>query len=375
MHFLDINTGMVELDNGQMLRTSDMGNTWRLLQKREYALNHSRQIDFGTMLAVGDKGLALMSYDGATAWKKLAYPTSLNLNAINMKSWGKSVIVGDSGLILAGNAGYDSLGKMPFPSKENLSYVIFYDESIGVLASSEMIFHTRNAGESWNSVKPALQKGSYHFSASSLSFIDTNTAFLATYDSIHSYAHVYRTGDGGHNWRSVFSDSTGTHPGFSSIAFKNSSCGVIGGKENKGIYTIDGGRTWSGFPAYLVDFNNNSGALIYSSDKLEIKIVEEDICPEWIGTLPNSRSDRRLLAKFESGDILIDFGLYKSTRADLRLYDLNGELIVENLKASVRPDFSWKLSSCPKINSASRFLLVISMESGEIQRRVLVKPP
>jgi photosystem II stability/assembly factor-like uncharacterized protein len=192
---------IVSGNNGDIVLSSDFGNSWNIINKKTAATLSSMNIINNSIYACGVSGSFYKSTD-------LGITFDLNyMTAANKCLWSKAIQ--------------------------------FLDENLGYAVSQKgQALKTTNAGVSWTQILP--DSASNFISNQGLYFINGIIGFVA--GNIASNVDIiYKTTDGGGSWSKV-----------QNLAFQNLNCigfaddmhGAAGGNKSAILYTTDQGTTW-----------------------------------------------------------------------------------------------------------------------------------
>lgn len=228
--FVDANTGYAVGGAGTILKTTDGGENWTILDPGIMASFKSVDfIDANTGYAAGNHSTygikILKTTDGGISWiPHLSSPQ-------DERGWLNSIYFIDA------NNGF-AVGS-----------TLLEEGSPG----AGLILKTTDGGTNWiyMDVEDSEELQSVYFT-------DINTGFVLSGGSIHSAsAKLFKTVDGGLNWTNLFTDLNNR---YYSMCFPDSVTGYIVGSKGGILKSIDGGENWSalssGTTAYLssVDF-------------------------------------------------------------------------------------------------------------------------
>jgi photosystem II stability/assembly factor-like uncharacterized protein len=249
----------------------------------------------GNMLAVGydghDPNRLYVSNDRGRTWSIRAIPSEgFTTSAISFIDDRHGWIVGTSGLVLYTKDGGESWEKLGRPTRYELDRVQFINVSVGYAASGTEwgceIFRTTDGGRNWRKSYEASRSGHvFH-----LAVLSEKIAIAAINDD-----HLIRTDDGGTTWKPVESKLTGA----ASVVFTSTGTGWVVGRKGSFYLSTDQGKTWKrpeNLPGYVLDHDwisidfvddergiavGNDGLVIFTHDggrtwsKVESDIDEE----------------------------------------------------------------------------------------------------
>jgi photosystem II stability/assembly factor-like uncharacterized protein len=188
--FADSVSGYIINDNGDFIKTTDGGNSWKIQQN--FPNCSVMDIRDSTFVIAGADTTIYISSDQGQTWQRSFFQINsvIKINIVNK----------DTIFIVSGNTG------------------------------STKLFQSVNGGINWNIVNN-------DFVIKSIDFISSKIAFAT------SYGGVYKTKDGGKNWQNVYTPSGGYS--FIQVKFWNDSIGYAYQDLGDLIKTTNGGVTWS----------------------------------------------------------------------------------------------------------------------------------
>lgn len=188
-------------ENGAIIRSTDLGDTWILLENHLNVPYYDIDIKGNNIFIAGFNGAFIKSEDSGKKWIKSYISNSLTSPRVND--------------------------------------LFFINENIGYAAKAfGGISKTTNSGNTWFSVL----KDTMLTTASNdgVFFIDSNNGFVCGRIS-NNYDVIYKTTDGGFTWQKkekIFSKN------LYSIAFFNLNEGIIVGSNTLIAYTTNSGESW-----------------------------------------------------------------------------------------------------------------------------------
>lgn len=214
MHFFDGNHGVLSANNfsstanGELMWTSDGGQSWATDTNFPSTFSHTRSLFFLT------DSIGIVSADG---------------NILRTSNYGQSwstVLTAGGNLI------------MDFPSSST---------GYAVKKQNGELYKTTDSGQSWT-------QGANAFPFYSFNFVDSLTGILATYPAGGTSTNpsiLYRTSNGGVTWDSLFTLSDTTSWGYPYFFLNpqmdclGDTCLVVDGWSNLHARTFDGGIGWT----------------------------------------------------------------------------------------------------------------------------------
>lgn len=111
---------------GTVIKTSDEGNTWGLLETGTFSKISLRSISClnnNTCFVVGEQGTILKTFNGGVTWSKDSSGTTKNLNSIACTKSGTCLIAGDSGILLKKENSTNGILTHPENKKKDKLYI------------------------------------------------------------------------------------------------------------------------------------------------------------------------------------------------------------------------------------------------------------
>lgn len=216
--FFDIKEGRRVKIIGQILKTTDGGETWSELSFPDtiFLIRSVFITNESTLYVAGWLGTLFKSVNGGISWTKLNSKTNADLNSVYFTDSNTGYVVGGSN--------YDAC----FPQWENESKII-----------PNIILKTDDGGKSWktqSTTSKAEFKSVFFIKNSTL----TNTGYIAG-----SNGTILKTTDGGNHWEE---QNTGISEDLNAVFFiednNGSNTGYAVGNTGTIIKTTDGGRNW-----------------------------------------------------------------------------------------------------------------------------------
>ncbi|AWI26170.1 YCF48-related protein [Flavobacterium pallidum] len=256
--FSDAMTGYCVGDNGTIIKTTNAGSSWIVLQSgTTQTLNTVFFID-GDTGYIGSNGFILKTTDGGNTWTTFTFGATLGTNILSLfftdtntgyagGSYGKLYKTTDGG------QNWNLLPKFPLPVLFTVCHDIYFkDANTGFIAGAsdpaeagkKIILMTTDGGLNWTI---SYLNNSYVDSFNSMSFPDANTGYAVGRSWGINDINLIKTTDGGVSWFQL-----PRIPGYlKSIFFTDALNGYAAGSETFGEYdgkimeTTDGGLTWT----------------------------------------------------------------------------------------------------------------------------------
>jgi len=228
IYFIDSLNGIAVGVCGDILNTSDGGETWDLnnigtCQTLNDLVFTNSQIGY----VVGAEGLILKTTDAGQTWSNLPSGTNESLNSINFPNQSTGFIVGNNGIFLySSDEGENWNSKII--SNSNFNDVYFLNPQIGFASHYGRVFKTTNGGNIW--FNQIIYENWYD-----ITFINDSVGFIAGRDG-----RLLITSDQGDIWTTI---QFATYAAFKSITFTDDEHGFLTG-GNTTLKTTNGGDEW-----------------------------------------------------------------------------------------------------------------------------------
>ncbi len=188
------------------------------------------------LVALGERGHALVSDDGGASWKQARVPVRALLTAVHMHDARIGWAVGHDAVILRTEDGGMSWRLVHYAPKEErpLLDVWFRDEQVGFAVGAYGYFlATLDGGRTW---KPrTIGEDDFHLNA--LVPAGTGRLFIAGESGV-----IYRSDDGGSTWRKLSSPYAGSW--FGALALDADRLLLLGLRGSM-FRSEDGGESWT----------------------------------------------------------------------------------------------------------------------------------
>jgi len=148
--FLNEDLGLLLLDDGTLLRTSDAGSTW--LAVGGVPLDAANDVvamswvDERIGYVVGRDALFLATSDGGRGWRRATPPTARTLNRVLAITAEDVWAVGDAGTIVRTKTGGLTWESVDLGIGEDLSSVSYYDGAVWIVGDGSLWIHSPKGG-------------------------------------------------------------------------------------------------------------------------------------------------------------------------------------------------------------------------------------
>ena len=235
------NTVIAIGDSGKILKSFDKGTTWKNIELNiPNTLYNIQFINSDLGYINGDK-ILLKTVDSGENWFKVSYPAESYPypNKMTFLNTEIGFIYGDDGKLYTTNNGgktweYRQLGY------DDINDVEFFDENNGVLCfNSKSLLKTDDGGLSWKTITIDFPELSYNTKFVKLELINKLVGYLVGYNG-----EIMKTEDAGETWEFKSKIIT-SYP--TDFKFIDENTGYLLSGFNWGYIhkTIDGGNTWS----------------------------------------------------------------------------------------------------------------------------------
>ena len=232
VHAVNANVTWIAAEDGVLLRTSNGGADWTLIDLGTTANVRALQQVGGVGWAIGDGGIVRKTSDHGQTWVPQNPGTIVALRGLSVFDADHAWAVGDGGVVVAttdGGASW-SLAKT---GAGRLYAVHFIDELAGLaVGQGGAITATRDGGQTWAGVTSGTTA---HLRA--LAGFGTTLAWAAGQNGT-----IVRSVDAGATWLPCTTPSVAT---LYAIGFRDQSEGWAAGEGGVVLHTTDGGANWS----------------------------------------------------------------------------------------------------------------------------------
>ncbi len=230
MVYTDLSTGYAVGNGGVILKTTDRGLSWNLMDSATTVNLNSVYFSNPTKgYIAGDNGVILTT-DGAGQWISMESGTHYHMNAISGVQ-GQLFAAGYKGLILKNNG--ENWDEMDSPTIHALYCIDFATSSVGIAAGdSGTILRTDNGGDTWTKVDVP-----YNSAFLDVYFPSANIGYLTGQQGL-----ILKSTDGGQSWTDISYSQVESN--LLSIHFRNDTSGYACGAKGVLLKTVNGGSSW-----------------------------------------------------------------------------------------------------------------------------------
>ena len=394
MQFVNTEIGWVVDGGGQILKTTNGGESWI---QQYYNSDHyfrsvefiNDQIGFAGTLANGNPTTTLLkTTDGGQTWIDISDTLPENIVGIcGMHAVGENTIYvtgvfyGFAYIMKSVNQGaswtYTNMGNLC----NGLVDIYFKDENIGfaVGQSSQntglraIIVGTTNGGATWTQL--AIGE---HNNQRAWKIQDLNDAIM--YTSIEEFEpspQYFKSTNSGQTWQLQTVATTNTSGTIQGIGFLSENIGWVGGYSELFYETIDGGQNWEYKPAVGFSFNRFqrvNDTLMYTSGINVYKYVDPMTLSvqAFETTKPKGHSLTIKGSNTITSNAEIKLTLINNTYCELSVYNILGQrvqTIVEGKRAKGDHTISWDATKL----TAGHYFLALYTYHGYESLKVIVK--
>ena len=259
--FTDPATGYIINSNGDLIKTANSGNSWKI--QRNFPYCAAMDALDSVFVIGGADTVVYVSTDKAQTWRASILRQNQATNKIVVVS--KDTIFAVSTNASLGNTAlFQSVDRgltwQPVNSSLIIKSIDFIDSKLGYATSFGGIFKTVDGGKTWQNVY--VQPTGYSFT--SIKFLDRNTGYAS-----QDFGQLVKTTDGGATWSVSIAHLTAR---IYSISFAAATTVFIAGEDGYAARSTDNGVTWAdkvpdhfgyGYHIYAMRFlNANTGFVV-----------------------------------------------------------------------------------------------------------------
>jgi photosystem II stability/assembly factor-like uncharacterized protein len=233
VHFVDSLNGWFVTASGQILHTSDAGNTWKLQLDTSVAF-HS--IDLGSDSSgavVGSNGTILTTENGGRDWKAQSSGVSHDLLSVHFVDPNNGWAVGRNGTAIHSSDSGATWNSQPDGNNVDLNAVFFHDRKLGWIAGNDgQMVRTYDGGGIWTYLTSGTSEN-----LNDVRFVNDTVGW-----TVGDSGTILLSEDAGDNWTA---QNSGTTEDLEAVHFVNDSVGWVVGANGTILHTEDGRSAWS----------------------------------------------------------------------------------------------------------------------------------
>jgi len=325
--FIDSNLGIIVGANGTLLRTTDGGEIWSLLDSgTDETLLEVQLVSNAIGYTVGANGTIIKTINTGLTWFELSSNTNQQLNAVFFQNENVGFVCGKNGTLLKTTNGGVNWSSSNLDTLWNLNKIFFISPNIGWVGGVKNLYQTINCGLTWEIKSTGWNE------ITDLCFIDSIVGWGFFYDDTQ-WSVIRKTNNGGVDWGFQFIAQWYSEDLF----FINERIGWAVGREF--IYrTENGGQDWNatGFlyydlfsDVYFVDSSigwvvGDYGRILKTING-GVTFIEENNFKE----IPNEYSLNQNYPNPFNLNTNISFSIPHSSFVQIKIYDVAGGLVDE----------------------------------------------
>ncbi len=361
--FIDAQTGIMSLTDGNCLISADSGNTWSPLPTLNIEPLTGAFVIPGNWFVTGNNGTILLSTNNGTSWTPFVTGTSETFNGSYFSSSSNGFAVGTNGMIQK----YDGISWTPESSgvSEDLNHVYTFNASDATAVGQNQTILKYN-GVSW-----LPQTAPVSFDIKGIQFSSALEGYAAGTNGV-----IIKTIDGGTTWTPSLSGVVDVD--FNSIEVSGSDSAWACGTGGIVYTTIDDGATWirysvgyttdqkeiivTGGKGHVVGQGGNGrnfgdgGGLITGSSTTSIAEVST------FNVFPNPAQDNFMISTFFSDPKNIS----------IEIKDANGKRIETIVNSNISGKFEANIST-EHYSNGVYFIHIMEENKSWVQKIVIVK--
>ena len=316
-YFLNRDTGFIATYGSEVFKTFDGGKSWIDISLPEGMYNGSRILQFiNTEIGFlsGNYGKLIKTADGGNTWSYIntGFNEGYTFYSLDFPSEDTAYLLGNGQLLRSTNCAesWEEILNDPYLGV----HVQFMDNNTGVVHAGPLVWHTKDAGETWS-----------HFDN-----VPDGTAFYINSDTgyvIAQYGFLHKTTDGGFTWEIIFHFDYEPNV----LIFPDANTGYACGTNGMLYKTIDAGYNWTiintgtqntfqflCFPDTAIGFAGGEGGMLLKyTAPLPVSVNENHIIDNQVHVFPNPFRDQFTLSLF------MDF----PGNVTIEIFDLSGKPI------------------------------------------------
>jgi photosystem II stability/assembly factor-like uncharacterized protein len=236
---------------GRLARSTDGGAHWTALQLPTSAdLRDAWFVDDQVGFALDASGRVFRTGNGGDNWGEFGTSSGVQPSTLYAPDENTVLLFGPTGVRRGTGGSFDLVGDDVMKG-ESISEYDYTAGGVIFAYGRHSLFVSRDAGVSWKRLQQPYRTATFR----SVDFITRNVGF-----AVLESGRLYRTSNGGRNWREVLSTGNKRH---TDVTFPDASNGFVTGTgfgEGTVLRTTDGGTTWH--PQLFSEFALYRGGLV-----------------------------------------------------------------------------------------------------------------
>ncbi len=394
MQFIDADVGWVVDGGGQILKTTDGGQTWN---QQYYNSNHyfrsvefyNEQIGFAGTLANGNPTTTLLkTIDGGETWTDISSTLPINVPGIcGMHMTNEETIFitgvfyGSAYIMKSVNQGetwtYTNMGSLC----NALVDIYFKDENIGFAAGQSpqgtglkgVLIRTVDGGNTWSTL--AISNGNDQ-RIWKIQELDKDVMY-ASVEAFTSTPEYFKSSDGGLTWQLNSVTSAGVSGTIQGVGFLSENVGWVGGFGEFFYETTNQGQTWeykSTVGSSYNRFQRINDTLMYTSGVNVYKYIDPALLSIDEFDIPKPKGHSLVVKNSNviNNSATIKLNLINNTFCELSVYNNSGQrlqTLMSTMKEAGGYEINWNSSTL----TSGNYYLVLYTYHGYESIKVLKK--
>jgi PKD repeat protein len=358
--FIDAQTGIMSMTDGNCLISIDSGNTWSPLPTGNTEALTGTCIIPGNWFVTGVNGTILLSTNNGSSWTPFVTGTTETFNGSSFSSPTNGFAVGTNGTIQK----YDGSSWTPessgSPEHLNNVFALSSGEAIAVGDNQTILKYN---GSSWSPQTSPLS-----FNIKDVRFSSLLNGYAAGTNGI-----ILQTNDGGSTWNPSL---TGVDIDFNSIEVAGPDSAWAAGTNGIVYTTVDSGSTWIrysvGYPEDQDEIRVNQGKGHVTGQGGHGRNFGEHSAIATNITIENPASEFNVYPNPALDKFIIEVQVPDSDNLTIEIRDVNGQ----NLKTIVSSAISGKFSSevsTENLSSGIYFIHFSQEKKSWVRKLIIVK--
>jgi photosystem II stability/assembly factor-like uncharacterized protein len=263
--FINPMTGYAAGNVGNIMKTTDGGQNWNLLQTNKRAdLYAIEPIGDNILIAAGDSGLIMRSTNAGDSWSTIRFQAGLLYRKVKFPTALTGYVCGNAGIMAKSTNGGLNWTSINSFTAANLFSMDFLDVNNGAIGGNEIILLTSNGGANWIAQNAYF----YPFSqAVGVSYLDSNTIVAAETRGL-----FYKTTNRGAVWDTASLPIPLLFGGSLDIVrdmdFTNDGYGMVVCDLGSIVTTTNEGTNWRRDSSFVPTNNYIRNAMFWSAEVL-----------------------------------------------------------------------------------------------------------